>query len=76
MHFKISLFVYCFFCCVRCVCTRAGVYSCAMVHEWRSEDNLLGSILSFHYVSPRDETQVIRLEASALFSEYLTSPGF
>lgn len=33
---------------------------------WRSEDNLSESVLSFHRVCLRDQTQVVRLVTSAL----------
>lgn len=35
-------------------------------HIWRSEDNSMGLVLSFHQAGPRDGTQVLRLAASAL----------
>jgi hypothetical protein len=43
-----------------CVCVRTGVYLC------NSEDNLGESILSFHLVGPRDQTQVIGLGSKCL----------
>jgi hypothetical protein len=35
-------------------------------HVWRSEDNLWGFVVSFHYVDSRGQTQVARLDSSAL----------
>jgi hypothetical protein len=33
----------------------------------KPEDNLLELVLSFHHVSPRDQTQVIRLGSKPLY---------
>ena len=40
-------------CVTVCVC----VYPRATEHVWRSEDNLEGSVLSFHNVHSGDQTQ-------------------
>lgn len=35
-------------------------------HVWRSKDNFRESLFSSHYVSPTDETQVVRLGRKCL----------
>ncbi|XP_052599680.1 arylsulfatase K isoform X3 [Peromyscus californicus insignis] len=42
--------------------TMLGVYghTCATVYMWRSENNFWELSLSFHHVSPRNQTQVVR----------------
>lgn len=39
------------------------LYVCAYmgVHVWRSENNLLGVVLSSHYVGPRDHSEAVKL---------------
>lgn len=49
----VCLFICLFLCDHSCVCAKAFV--------WRSEENLQGSVLPFHHVGPRDQTQVTRL---------------
>lgn len=43
----------------RCVCTPMNKHTCMCI--WRAEEELAGSLLSFHHVGPGDKTQVIRL---------------
>lgn len=45
-----------------------GVSGCMYdgVFMWRSEDTLWGSLLSFHYVDPRDWTQILSLGDKSL----------
>jgi len=46
-----------------CVCACMHVFMCAHAYAtaqvWKSKDNMWESDLSFHYVGPRDEIQVI-----------------
>lgn len=44
-----------------CVCVHVTAYL------WRAEDHFQESILSFHYVGPRDWTQVVRLGSKYLY---------
>lgn len=38
-----------------------------MVYIWKSEDNCKESVLSFHHVGLRDQTEVIRLGGKHLY---------
>lgn len=40
----------------------------AMMLTWKSENSLLESILSFHYMGSRDQTHVIRLYLTSIFT--------
>jgi hypothetical protein len=52
------------------------VYMHAIIYIWRLGDNLQESVLSFHYVGPRDGTQVIRMGSTYLNPlNHLTDPG-
>ena len=59
LFFKTLLHFNCV-CARACVCVCVCVCVCAMVLEWRSEDNLWKSVLSFPHVGPGNGTQVIR----------------
>lgn len=52
------------FVCLLCVCACICMCMCAMAQVWMSEDNFQGFKvlgLPFHFVNPRDLTQVVRL---------------
>lgn len=36
-------------------------YAHILAHEWRTQDNAWGSVLSFHHVGPRNQIQVLSL---------------
>lgn len=51
-------------------------YTHATVCMWRSEDNLWGSVLSFHHVGSGDWTQTARLAGKLLYPQsQLDHPG-
>lgn len=47
-------------------------------HVWRSEDDLLNSDLSFQYVSPSYQNQILRLGSKHIYtlSHPLPKPGY
>lgn len=59
--------------------TSSWMYVCGLapVHEWRLEDSIQESVLSFYCVGPGDWTQVIRLDGKCLYlMSYLGGPIF
>lgn len=48
---------------------------CAMVHMWRSEDTIQEEMLSFPYVRPQDQIQIISLgsECHELLRQLITT---
>lgn len=52
------------------------IFAGVCAHEWKSETNLWESALSFHYMSPRDQTQVVRTGNKLLYLMlYLRGPS-
>lgn len=53
------------------LCVYGRVYVCvwptAIVHMWKSKDNLGKLIFSFYYVCPGDQTQVVELGSKFLY---------
>ena len=68
----------CLYICV-CVCARVhtrALYAHATARVWRSENNLLELILSFHGIGPRDQTQVVGFGSRHFYSlNHLSSPS-
>lgn len=48
---------------------------CTMAHKWKSEDNLQKSLLSFHFVGPKNQTWAVSLADKSFYPvSHLTSP--
>lgn len=62
----ISLFVYGL---CMCLCTHAWLNACVSLVKpvWRSEDNLMGYVLSFDHGGLEDQTLVVRLVSKHLY---------
>lgn len=51
------------------------MYVCMCTYLWKSEDNVLELVLSFHHVGPDNRIQFIKLSGSHLYPMSLESLG-